>query len=41
MPEGSATVYLNGKPAARLTSKMVCGAHIKSGSQNTFIGGPT
>ena len=39
--EGSATVYINGKPAARLHSKMVCGAHIKSGSQNTFIGGPT
>ncbi|EQM71299.1 PAAR domain-containing protein [Pseudomonas solani] len=39
--EGSATVYINGKPAARITSKMVCGAHIKSGSENTFIGGPT
>lgn len=39
--EGSATVYINGKPAARLHSKMVCGAHIKSGSENTFIGGPT
>jgi uncharacterized Zn-binding protein involved in type VI secretion len=39
--EGSATVYINGKPAARLNSKMVCGAHIKSGSPDTFIGGPT
>ncbi|MCD5973951.1 PAAR domain-containing protein, partial [Pseudomonas quasicaspiana] len=39
--EGSATVYINGKPAARLHSKMVCGAHIKSGSDDTFIGGPT
>jgi uncharacterized Zn-binding protein involved in type VI secretion len=39
--EGSATVYINGKPAARLHSKMVCGAHIKSGSKDTFIGGPT
>ncbi|NWA04939.1 PAAR domain-containing protein [Pseudomonas gingeri] len=39
--EGSASVYINGKPAARLQSKMVCGAHIKSGSPNTFIGGPT
>ncbi|MFV3413549.1 PAAR domain-containing protein [Pseudomonas nitroreducens] len=39
--EGSATVYINGKPAARLQSKMVCGAHIKTGSKNTFIGGPT
>ncbi|MBA1380253.1 hypothetical protein FHK92_21010 [Pseudomonas brassicacearum subsp. neoaurantiaca] len=32
--EGSATVLINGKPAARLHSKMVCGAHIKSGSPN-------
>ncbi|WHS60249.1 PAAR domain-containing protein [Pseudomonas sp. G2-4] len=39
--EGSATVFINGKPAARLHSKMVCGAHIKTGSPNTFIGGPT
>ncbi|TBV03263.1 PAAR domain-containing protein [Phytopseudomonas dryadis] len=39
--EGSATVFINGKPAARLHSKMVCGAHIKTGSENTFIGGPT
>jgi len=39
--EGSATVYINGNPAARLHSKMVCGAHIKTGSENTFIGGPT
>ncbi|QJI31814.1 hypothetical protein HKK55_24955 [Pseudomonas sp. ADAK18] len=39
--EGSSTVFINGKPAARLHSKMVCGAHIKSGSPNTFIGGPT
>ncbi|MCE4054858.1 polymorphic toxin type 46 domain-containing protein [Pseudomonas sp. Au-Pse12] len=39
--EGSAKVTINGKPAARLQSKMVCGAHIKTGSENTFIGGPT
>lgn len=39
--QGSATVYINDRPAARLHSKMVCGAHIKSGSENTFIGGPT
>ncbi|WP_259764868.1 PAAR domain-containing protein, partial [Pseudomonas protegens] len=38
--EGSAKVTINGKPAARLQSKMVCGAHIKTGSENTFIGGP-
>src|SRR5690606_4598766 len=39
--EGSASVFINGAPAARRKSKMVCGAHIKSGSENTFIGGPT
>ncbi|NBF11540.1 PAAR domain-containing protein [Pseudomonas sp. Fl4BN1] len=39
--EGSAKVTINGKPAARLQSKMVCGAHIKSGSENTLIGGPS
>lgn len=39
--EGSASVYINGKPAARLNSKMKCGAHVSSGSPNTFIGGPT
>jgi len=39
--EGSATVYINGQPAARLQSKMSCGAHIKTGSPDTFIGGPT
>lgn len=37
--EGSIKVTINGKPAARLHSKMVCGAHIKSGSENTLIGG--
>ena len=39
--EGSATVSINNKPAARISSKMTCGAHIKSGSPDTFIGGPT
>lgn len=39
--QGSGSVYINGKPAARLQSKLVCGAHIKSGSPNVFIGGPT
>ncbi|MGC3250962.1 PAAR domain-containing protein, partial [Pseudomonas aeruginosa] len=39
--EASATVYINGKPAARLESKKVCGAHIKTGSPDTFNGGPT
>lgn len=39
--EGSATVHFNGVPAARLSSKMACGAHIKSGSGNVRIGGPT
>ncbi len=39
--EGSATVKINGLPAARLTSKLTCGAHIKTGSQNVVIGGET
>jgi uncharacterized Zn-binding protein involved in type VI secretion len=39
--EGSAKFYINGKPAARVQSKMVCGAHVAVGSHNTFIGGPT
>lgn len=39
--EGSKTVTINGQPAARIGSMMVCGAHIKNGSQNVFIGGPT
>ncbi len=38
--EGSATVFINNKHAARISSKMACGAHIKSGSPDTFIGGP-
>jgi uncharacterized Zn-binding protein involved in type VI secretion len=39
--EGSATVFINGKPAGRVGSKLVCGAHIKTGSGNVFIGGAT
>ncbi len=39
--EGSATVFINNKHASRISSKMTCGAHIKSGSPDTFIGGPT
>lgn len=39
--EGSATVFINGKPAARVGSKLVCGAHITTGSDNVFIGGAT
>lgn len=39
--EGSASVRINGMPAARLGSKMMCGAHVKSGSPNVQIGGAT
>lgn len=39
--EGSATVFINGQPASRLKSKLMCGAHIKSASSNVFIGGDT
>ena len=38
---GSATVLINGRPAARVTEKMDCGAVIRSGSPNVFIGGPS
>jgi len=39
--EGSATVLINGMPASRLKSKLMCGAHLKSGSENVIIGGET
>ena len=39
--EGSASVFINGCPAARLSSKLICGAHIKSASPNVTWGGPT
>lgn len=37
---GSATVFNNGKPTARVTETMDCGAVIRTGSPNVFIGGP-
>jgi uncharacterized Zn-binding protein involved in type VI secretion len=39
--EGSSTVFVNGKPMSRLQSKIVCGAHVKSASPNTYVGGPS
>lgn len=39
--QGSAQIFINNLPAARVTSKLMCGAHIKSGSNNVFFGGPT
>lgn len=39
--EGSATVLINNMPASRLKSKLMCGAHMKSGSNNVIIGGET
>jgi len=41
LAEGSSTVLINGMPASRLKSMLVCGAHVKSGSPNVVIGGPT
>lgn len=38
--EGSASVFINGKPAARLSGKLFCGAHIKSASPDVNWGGP-
>jgi uncharacterized Zn-binding protein involved in type VI secretion len=37
---GSSTVLINGKPAARVSETMDCGAVIVTGSPNVFIGGP-
>lgn len=39
--EGSQTVLINFLPAARVTSKLVCGAEITQGEQTVLIGGPT
>ena len=37
---GSSTVLINGKPAARVSETMDCGAVILTGSRNVSIGGP-
>ncbi len=37
---GSSTVLINGKPAARVSETMDCGAVILTGSRNVLIGGP-
>ena len=39
--QGSLTVMINKQPASRLKDKLMCGAHIKSGSSNVLIGGET
>lgn len=41
LAEGSATVFINGQPAVRVGDKTMCGAKIKQGSSNVFIGGGT
>ena len=38
--EGSQTVTINGRPMARQSMKLVCGAKIKGGSGNVTVGGP-
>jgi uncharacterized Zn-binding protein involved in type VI secretion len=37
--EGSATVFIEGLPAARIGDRAVCGSKIAKGSANVFIGG--
>lgn len=37
--EGSGTVFINGRPAARKQDAIACGAKIDDGSNNVFIGG--
>ena len=39
--EGSQTVTINGRPMARQSMKLACGAKIKAGSDNVTVGGPT
>ncbi|WP_241299117.1 PAAR domain-containing protein [Burkholderia stabilis] len=39
--QGSRTVTVNGKPMARLSMKMECGAAIKTASDNVTVGGET
>jgi len=39
--EGARKVTVNGKPMARTSMRMECGAKIKTGSSNVFVGGPT
>ncbi|SDZ02058.1 PAAR motif-containing protein [Lysobacter sp. yr284] len=39
--EGSETVTINGRPMARTSMKLVCGAKIKNGSNDVTVGGPT
>jgi uncharacterized Zn-binding protein involved in type VI secretion len=41
LAEGSSTVLINGMPASRLKSMLVCGAHVKSASPDVVIGGET
>lgn len=36
---GSSTVFINGKPAARIGDSIDCGSLIAQGSNNVFIGG--
>jgi uncharacterized Zn-binding protein involved in type VI secretion len=36
---GSSTVFINGKPAARIGDPVACGSLVAQGSSDTFIGG--
>lgn len=36
---GSGTVFIDGKPAARITDAISCGSVIMTGSHNVYIGG--
>lgn len=39
METGSSTVFINGKPAARIGDMVACGSASAQGSPNTFFGG--
>jgi uncharacterized Zn-binding protein involved in type VI secretion len=39
LAEGSATVFVNGKPLGRIGDSLGCGSAIAAGSTNVFAGG--
>nr|WP_286946255.1 PAAR domain-containing protein [Pseudomonas sp. UBA6718] len=39
LAEGSATVFVNGKPIARIGDPVACGSSVAQGSANVFAGG--
>lgn len=38
LAKGSSTVFINGRPAGRMSDKVACGASVMVGSSNVIIG---